>query len=68
MNRAHGGKRTELYNLVIKQQGSRIIAKSAHNEEGARFWRKEMRIDSFLKDNKNKSLNKNILSGQIFGR
>ena len=59
MNRAHGGKRTELYNLIIKKQGSRIIAKSAHNEEGARFWRK--RNENwivFLKDNKNKSLNK----------
>lgn len=40
MNRAHGGKRTELYELVIKKKGSKLIAISAHNEEGARFWRK----------------------------
>jgi oxidase EvaA len=40
MNRAHGGKRTELYDLVIKKKGTKIIAISAHNEEGARFWRK----------------------------
>ncbi len=40
MNRAHGGKRTELYNVVIKNRGSKLIAKSAHNEEGARFWQK----------------------------
>ena len=37
MNRAHGGKRTELYELVIKKKGSKLIAISAHNEEGARF-------------------------------
>ena len=40
MNKAHGGKRTELYDQVIKSKGSEIIAISAHNEEGARFWRK----------------------------
>ena len=40
MNKAHGGKRTELYDQVIKRKGSEIIAISAHNEEGARFWRK----------------------------
>ena len=40
MNQAHGGKKTDFFDIVIKQQGSKIIAKSAHNEEGARFWRK----------------------------
>ncbi len=40
MNRAHGGKRTELYEIIIMNKGGKIIAKSAHNEEGARFWRK----------------------------
>ena len=40
MNRAHGGKRTDLYEIIIKKKGAKIIAKSAHNEEGARFWRK----------------------------
>ena len=40
MNRAHGGKITELYEIIIKNKGGKIIAKSAHNEEGARFWRK----------------------------
>jgi oxidase EvaA len=41
MNLAHGGKkRTELYDTIIKNKGAKIIAKSAHNEEGARFWRK----------------------------
>ena len=38
INRAHGGKRTELYEEIIKRNGSEIIAISAHNEEGARFW------------------------------
>ena len=41
MNRAHGGKRTELYELVIRKKGSKLIAISAHNEEGARFWKNE---------------------------
>jgi len=40
MNRAHGGKRTELYDIIIKRKGSKLIAISAHNEEGARLWRK----------------------------
>ena len=40
MNRAHGGKRTDLYEIIIIKKGAKIIAKSAHNEEGARFWRK----------------------------
>ena len=40
MNKAHGGKRTELYDIIIKSKGGKLIAKSAHNEEGARFWRK----------------------------
>ena len=40
MNRAHGGKRTDLYEIIIKKKGAKIIAKSAQNEEGARFWRK----------------------------
>jgi dTDP-4-dehydro-6-deoxy-alpha-D-glucopyranose 2,3-dehydratase len=41
MNLAHGGKQTDLYDIIIKQHGSKIIAKSTHNEEGARFWRKK---------------------------
>jgi len=41
MNRVHGGKKTDLYDEVIKQKGTEIIAKSIHNEEGARFWQKK---------------------------
>ena len=41
INRAHGGKRTELYEAIIKKKGTRLIAKTTHNEEGARFWRKK---------------------------
>ena len=51
MNRAHGGKRTELYDIIIKKKGSKIIAISAHNEEGARFWRK--RNENWLVELKN---------------
>ena len=51
MNRAHGGKRTELYDIIIKKKGSKIIAISAHNEEGARFWSK--RNENWLVELKN---------------
>ena len=44
MNKAHGGKRTELYDQVIKRKGSEIIAISAHNEEALDFGGKEMKI------------------------
>ena len=59
MNRAHGGKRTELYDIIIKKKGSKVIAISAHNEEGARFWRK--RNENWLvklKNPENKSTKK----------
>ena len=59
MNRAHGGKRTDLYEIIIKNKGASIIAKSAHNEEGARFWRK--RNENwlvYLKDPNNKRTKK----------
>ena len=57
MNQAHGGKKTDLFDIVIKQEGSSVIAKSAHNEEGARFWRK--RNENwlvFLKEPENKKI------------
>lgn len=38
MNLAHGGKKTELTNLILKNK--KIIGKTIHFEEGARFWRK----------------------------
>jgi hypothetical protein len=59
MNLAHGGKKTDLFDIIINQKGSEIIAKSAHNEEGARFWQK--RNENwlvFLKDPKNNKTKK----------
>ena len=38
MNQAHGGRKPDLFDIFIKQKGSKIIAKSNHNEERARFW------------------------------
>ena len=38
MNRAHGGKKTDLSELILNS--SNIIGKTLHFEEGARFWRK----------------------------
>ena len=40
MNRAHGGKLPRFYDIVIKLKGAKLIYSSAHNEEGARFWKK----------------------------
>ena len=38
MNLAHGGKKTDLSELVLNSPN--IIGKTLHYEEGARFWRK----------------------------
>ena len=40
MNRAHGGKRPEFYDIVIQNKGAELIYYTIHNEEGARFWKK----------------------------
>ena len=40
MNRAHGGKLPNYYDIVVNQKGSKLIYCAAHNEEGARFWKK----------------------------
>lgn len=40
INLVHGGKKTDLTDVVLESKGSKIISKSYHNEEGARFWRK----------------------------
>lgn len=40
MNRAHGGKLPNYYDIVVKQKGAKLIYCAAHNEEGARFWKK----------------------------
>ena len=38
MNLAHGGKKTELSNFILKKRN--VICKTIHYEEGARFWKK----------------------------
>lgn len=40
MNRAHGGKRPKFYDIVVNLKGAKLIYCAAHNEEGARFWKK----------------------------
>ena len=57
MNQAHGGKKPDLFDIFIKGKGSKIISKSRHNEEGARFWQK--RNENwliFLKNSKDKRI------------
>ena len=41
MNLAHGGKKTDLTNVLNNKN---IIGKTLHYEEGARFWRKPNKI------------------------
>ena len=40
INRAHGGRIPDLSNIVLKNEGAKLIYSTAHNEEGARFWEK----------------------------
>ncbi len=40
MNRAHGGKRPNFYNIIMQRKGAELIYYTIHNEEGARFWKK----------------------------
>ena len=40
MNRAHGGRRPNFYDIIIQHKGAELIYYTIHNEEGARFWRK----------------------------
>ena len=40
MNRAHGGKIPNFFDIVIKNKGAELIYYTIHNEEGARFWQK----------------------------
>jgi dTDP-4-dehydro-6-deoxy-alpha-D-glucopyranose 2,3-dehydratase len=41
INRVHGGKKTPLTDIIFsKDKGVKLMSKSIHYEEGARFWRK----------------------------
>ena len=61
MNLAHGGKRTELSELIINSKN--VIGKTLHYEEGARFWKKPNKnLLIFLeKKNYKKIKNKNFI-------
>ncbi len=61
MNLAHGGKKTDLSNLILNNKN--IIGKTLHYEEGARFWRKPNKnLLIFLeKKNYNKIKKKNYI-------
>ncbi len=61
MNLAHGGKKTELSELVINTKN--IIGKTLHFEEGARFWRKPNKnlLIYLEKKNYHKIKNKNFI-------
>ena len=40
MNRAHGGKRPNFYDIIMQSKGAELVYYTIHNEEGARFWKK----------------------------
>ena len=40
MNRAHGGRLPNFYDIVINLKKAKLIYSASHNEEGARFWKK----------------------------
>jgi dTDP-4-dehydro-6-deoxy-alpha-D-glucopyranose 2,3-dehydratase len=40
MNRAHGGKRPNFYDIIMQGKGAELVYYTIHNEEGARFWKK----------------------------
>ena len=40
INRAHGGKKTPLSEIVLRKSKKNIIGSTIHYEEGARFWQK----------------------------
>ena len=40
MNRAHGGRLPNFYDMVINLKKTKLIYSASHNEEGARFWKK----------------------------
>ena len=61
MNLAHGGKRTELSELIINSKN--VIGKTLHYEEGARFWKKPNKNLLIFLEKKNfkKIKNKNFI-------
>jgi dTDP-4-dehydro-6-deoxy-alpha-D-glucopyranose 2,3-dehydratase len=61
INLAHGGKKTELSELILKSNN--IIGKTLHYEEGARFWKKPNRnyLVFLEKKNYHKIKNKNFI-------
>ena len=55
MNLAHGGKKTQLTDLVLNNKN--LICKTIHFEEGARFWKKpNQNLLIFLKKNQEKKI------------
>jgi len=40
MNLAHGGKKTHLTDFILNKKKAKLICKTLHYEEGARFWQK----------------------------
>ena len=40
LNKAHGGKITKYHDIVMQLKGAKLIYKTFHCEEGARFWKK----------------------------
>ena len=40
INKAHGGNKPKLSDIVLNSKGAELIFATSHNEEGGRFWKK----------------------------
>ena len=63
INLAHGGKKTDLSNIILNAKKKNIIGETIHYEEGARFWRKPNKNLIILLEQKDykKITNKNFI-------
>jgi dTDP-4-dehydro-6-deoxy-alpha-D-glucopyranose 2,3-dehydratase len=63
INRAHGGNKPKLSDIILNQKGAKLIYATSHNEEGGRFWKKtNFNLLLILdKKNNNKIKDKNFI-------
>ena len=56
INKAHGGCIPKLSNIILNNEGAKLIYATSHNEEGARFWEKtNVNLILLLDDSENEA-------------
>ena len=56
INKAHGGCIPKLSNIILNNEGAKLIYATSHNEEGARFWEKtNINLILLLDDSENEA-------------